>query len=230
MRYAAAAIRRRPVSSSSLLAAPQSAPAQETSLAGWRPPDLVDAVASLGAVGARRRALRLRRPRRPRARPFHGEHQPRVPAAGPGTRAHVGRAGARPSPARHRAGVRRRRALPHRRDDRRQRHRRPSRQVLHSTRSVARYSVAADRWEPLPDLPVGRSSHDAVITGGVLYVVGGWELRGPDEDAVWADSVLALDLQGGTAWREIPAPFKTAGAGGRNRRRVRLRARRPAPG
>ena len=80
--------------------------------------------------------------------------------------------------------------------------------VLHSSRSAARYSVAADRWEPLPDLPAGRSSHAAVVTGGVLYVVGGWQLRGPDKDPVWADTVLALDLEGGTAWRAIPAPFK----------------------
>lgn len=80
--------------------------------------------------------------------------------------------------------------------------------VLHSSPSAARYSVAADRWEPLPDLPAGRSSHAAVVTGGVLYVVGGWQLRGPDEDPVWADSVLALDLEGGTAWRAIPAPFR----------------------
>ena len=47
-----------------------------------------------------------------------------------------------------------------------------------------------------------------MVAGGVLYVVGGWELRGPDEDAVWADTVLALDLDDGTAWRAIPAPFK----------------------
>lgn len=94
-------------------------------------------------------------------------------------------------------------------------------EVLRSTRSAARYSVADDRWEPLPDLPTGRSSHDAVITGGVLYVVGGWELRGPDQDAVWADTVLALDLRaGGADWREIAAPFQrralaAATAGGR---------------
>lgn len=80
--------------------------------------------------------------------------------------------------------------------------------VLHSSRSAARYSVAEDRWEPLPDLPAGRSSHDAVVTGGVLYVVGGWEMRGPDEAAVWPDTILALDLDGGTAWRAIPAPFE----------------------
>ncbi len=81
-------------------------------------------------------------------------------------------------------------------------------EVLRSSRSAARYVIAEDRWEPLPDLPAGRSSHDAVAAGGVLYVVGGWELRGPDEDAVWADTVLALDLDDAAAWRAIPAPFE----------------------
>ena len=80
--------------------------------------------------------------------------------------------------------------------------------VLHSSRSVARYSAAADRWEALPDMPAGRSSHDAVVAGGVLYVVGGWDMRGPGHDSAWADTVLALDLKGATAWREIPAPFQ----------------------
>ena len=79
---------------------------------------------------------------------------------------------------------------------------------LHSSRSAARYSIAEDRWEPLPDLPEGRSSHDAVVAGRVLYVVGGWEMRGPDEDSVWADTVLALDLDDPTRWRAIAAPFK----------------------
>ncbi|MCY3732239.1 MAG: hypothetical protein OXF98_12930 [Rhodospirillaceae bacterium] len=79
---------------------------------------------------------------------------------------------------------------------------------LHSSRSAARYSLAEDRWEPLPDLPEGRSSHDAVVAGRVLYVVGGWEMRGPDEDSVWADTVLALDLEDPTGWRAIAAPFK----------------------
>lgn len=81
-------------------------------------------------------------------------------------------------------------------------------EVLHSSRSVARYSAAENRWEALPDLPAGRSSHDAVVTGGVLYVVGGWEMRGPDEESVWADTVLTLDLDNAAEWRTIPAPFR----------------------
>ncbi len=81
-------------------------------------------------------------------------------------------------------------------------------EVLHSSASFARYVADEDRWEPLPDLPAGRSSHDAVVHDRVLYVVGGWTMRGPDEDSVWADSVLALDLDGGDDWRTIPAPFR----------------------
>jgi len=81
-------------------------------------------------------------------------------------------------------------------------------EVLRSSHSAARYSLAENRWEPLPDLPAGRSSHDAVVAGRVLYVVGGWEMRGPDEDSVWADTVLVLDLDEPTEWRAIPAPFK----------------------
>ena len=47
-----------------------------------------------------------------------------------------------------------------------------------------------------------------MVAGGVLYVVGGWDMRGPGNDSAWADTVLALDLNGGAAWREIPAPFQ----------------------
>ena len=206
MRYIAAAIRQG-LLVLLVMAAPQSAPAQETSLAGWRPPDLVDAVASLGAA-VHDGALYV-----------YGGHVGRVHAhsienISPGFRRLVLEPGrtweelARGPLLQGTvlvsdgAGLYRIGGMTAANATA------TEQAVLHSTRSVARYSVAADRWEPLPDLPVGRSSHDAVITGGVLYVVGGWELRGPDEDAVWADSVLALDLQGGTAWREIPAPFQ----------------------
>ena len=105
-------------------------------------------------------------------------------------------------------------------------------EVLRSSRSAARYDVSAARWDPLPDLPAGRSSHDAVVAGGTLYVVGGWELRGRAQERVWADAVLALDLDGGTAWREIPAPFKrrALAAGTAGGRIYALGGLRPAAG
>ena len=79
---------------------------------------------------------------------------------------------------------------------------------LHSTDAVARYVPTTEAWEPLPPMPAGRSSHDAVVAGDTLYVAGGWELMGSSRDATWAESVLALDLRGGSDWREIPAPFR----------------------
>ena len=105
-------------------------------------------------------------------------------------------------------------------------------EVLRSSRSAARYDVSARRWEPLPDLPAGRSSHDAVVAGRTLYVVGGWELRGRDQERVWADTVLALDLDSGTGWREIPAPFKrrALAAGTAGSRIYALGGLRPAAG
>ena len=201
MRYAAA------IFSLLLLAAPQSAAAQETSLREWRPPDLVDAVASLGAT-AHDGALYV-----------YGGHVGRVHAhsienISPAFRRLVLEPGrtweelARGPLLQGTvlvsdgAGLYRIGGMTAANATA------TEEAVLHSVRSVARYSVADDRWEALPDMPHGRSSHDAVITGGVLYVVGGWELRGPDEDAVWADSVLALDLPDGKSWREIPAPFQ----------------------
>ena len=105
-------------------------------------------------------------------------------------------------------------------------------EVLRSSRSAARYDVSAGRWDPLPDLPAGRSSHDAVVAGRTLYVVGGWELRGRDQERVWADTILALDLDSATWWREIPAPFKrrALAAGTAGGRIYALGGLRPADG
>jgi hypothetical protein len=51
---------------------------------------------------------------------------------------------------------------------------------LHSTADFARFDPANRRWEDLPSLPQARSSHDAVMVGSRLIVVGGWELRGSE--------------------------------------------------
>ena len=201
-----------------LLAAPGPAAAQQDSLDAWRPADLVDAVASFGAA-VHDGALYV-----------YGGHVGRVHAhsmenISPGFRRLAigsdrgweelargpllqGTALVSDGAALYRVGgmtaANATAAQP---------------EALRSVRSAARYSAGSDRWEALPDLPAGRSSHDAVVVDGALYVVGGWELRGPDDDPVWADTVLALDLKdGAAAWREIPAPFRrralAAGAAG----------------
>jgi hypothetical protein len=57
-------------------------------------------------------------------------------------------------------------------------------------------------------MPKGRSSHDAVVVGSRLSVVGGWELRGK-QPTVWHDTVLSADLSAAhPTWEELPkAPF-----------------------
>jgi N-acetylneuraminic acid mutarotase len=81
-----------------------------------------------------------------------------------------------------------------------------------SVTSAACFDPAVGTWQPLPDLPEGRSSHDVAVIGNTLYVVGGWDMQGADGGEVWADTLLALDLSGdsteaGAAWQVLPQPF-----------------------
>jgi len=81
-------------------------------------------------------------------------------------------------------------------------------QLLVSTSDVAVYDPATSHWTELTPLPAGRSSHDAVVIGDKLYVVGGWSLNGRD-DTQWHDSALVADLSHSTlAWESIPVPFR----------------------
>jgi Domain of unknown function (DUF4198)/Kelch motif len=79
---------------------------------------------------------------------------------------------------------------------------------LHSVPDFSRFDPASGHWESLAPLPKGRSSHDAVVVGSRLIVVGGWELRG-NEPSVWDDTVLAADLSTDRpTWEQISkAPF-----------------------
>ena len=79
---------------------------------------------------------------------------------------------------------------------------------LHSTRDFARFDPATGHWENLPPLPQPRSSHDAVMVGSRLIVIGGWDLRGK-EPSIWHDSALEIDLSAAQpAWKELPRrPF-----------------------
>lgn len=77
---------------------------------------------------------------------------------------------------------------------------------LWSTASAASIDPAAGKWSPLPDLPEPRSSFDAAVGDGKIYVVGGWQLRG-DEKQAWHKTAHVLDLsQKKPAWKALPAP------------------------
>ena len=81
---------------------------------------------------------------------------------------------------------------------------------LVSIATVRRFDHDARRWIDLPDLPQARSSHDAVVLDGRLYVVGGWQLRGADQDPVWISDMAVLDLEEeDPAWISVEQPFRT---------------------
>jgi hypothetical protein len=79
----------------------------------------------------------------------------------------------------------------------------------HSLTSVARFDPASGKWGELPPLPQGLSSHDVVVVGDTLVVVGGWEMQGKEEGEVWNENVLTLDLTAKKLeWKSAPQPFK----------------------
>jgi hypothetical protein len=63
---------------------------------------------------------------------------------------------------------------------------------LHSVDSFASYDPQSEEWTDLAPLPQGRSSHNAVVIGDTLYVVGGWKLSG-DSSGEWQAGALAID-------------------------------------
>jgi YHS domain-containing protein len=80
---------------------------------------------------------------------------------------------------------------------------------LVSVPEVAAFNPKARKWSAATPLPAGRSSHDVVAVGSKLVVVGGWEMRGPNEKTVWHDTALVLDTSvQGPKWEAIPQPFK----------------------
>jgi YHS domain-containing protein len=83
-----------------------------------------------------------------------------------------------------------------------------------STASCAVYSPKTNRWEPIADMPAGRSSHDAAVAGDLLVVVGGWTMPGGSADSVWHDTALILDLSPpNPTWKSVPQPFKRRALG-----------------
>ena len=49
-----------------------------------------------------------------------------------------------------------------------------------SVADVARFDPATRQWMPLPPLIAPHSSHDVVIAGNQLFVIGGWTMRGKE--------------------------------------------------
>lgn len=81
-------------------------------------------------------------------------------------------------------------------------------QDLWSSETAARYDIASGRWIALPKMPQRRSSHDSIVCGDTLYVIGGWRMEG-EADSVWHDTYLTLDLTKADAvWESHAQPFK----------------------
>jgi hypothetical protein len=81
---------------------------------------------------------------------------------------------------------------------------------LHSSTDFARYDPETRLWTRLSPLPAGRSSHDAVVLGDRIYVVGGWNLTGAG-DGEWHTDSLVIDLSASDlAWKPLPTqPFQS---------------------
>lgn len=79
-------------------------------------------------------------------------------------------------------------------------------QSLWSQASFASYDPTTEKWTELSPLPEGRSSHDAAVIDGKLYVVGGWNMQGPD-NTTWHTTALVCDLnETQPTWAALPTP------------------------
>ena len=80
---------------------------------------------------------------------------------------------------------------------------------LHSVDQFAAYDPETGAWTEMPALPGPRSSHNAVVVGDTLYVVGGWALSG-DSEGDWQSGAIAFNLSDPEAqWVELAdPPFK----------------------
>lgn len=78
-----------------------------------------------------------------------------------------------------------------------------------SLASAARYDIKSGKWEDLPDMPEGRSSHDAVVLDNTVYVAGGWQMNVKGNESVWHKTALSLDLnKNPLKWEAIEQPFQ----------------------
>lgn len=77
---------------------------------------------------------------------------------------------------------------------------------LHSVDEFSMFDPATKEWTALAPLPEPRSSHDAVVIGSKLYVVGGWTLSG-SSDGEWLETAWSIDLENlAEGWKSVAAP------------------------
>ena len=78
----------------------------------------------------------------------------------------------------------------------------------HSVATVSRFNLQKQKWEPFKALPEPRSSHDVILHNGVIYIVGGWDMRGEDEGEYWCDTISFIDLEDpNPEWQTMEQPF-----------------------
>jgi len=84
-----------------------------------------------------------------------------------------------------------------------------SRANLRSVDDFARFHIRSKKWEQLPALPAPRSSHDSIVVGHHLFVLGGWVLSGDPKEAKWYEQMWVMDLSDSLpVWNVLPQPFK----------------------
>ncbi|SKA99400.1 Outer membrane protein assembly factor BamB, contains PQQ-like beta-propeller repeat [Prosthecobacter debontii] len=85
-------------------------------------------------------------------------------------------------------------------------------QSLWSSETTSVFDLSKKAWSELPKFPERRSSHDSVLIGDTLYVIGGWSLGGgtvTHAEPHWHDTYLTLDLTDPKAqWQTHKQPFK----------------------
>ena len=77
---------------------------------------------------------------------------------------------------------------------------------LWSQADVSRYDPATKKWTAMSPLPEPRSSFDAAVLDGKIYVVGGWQMAG-DAEKKWHQTAYVLDPATETPhWQPLPEP------------------------
>lgn len=79
-------------------------------------------------------------------------------------------------------------------------------EAMHSVDEFSAFDPATNEWTTLAPLPEPRSSHDAAVIDGIVYVVGGWKLSGTSPGE-WLNTAWSFDLaHPESGWKEIAAP------------------------